>query len=365
MPRRILASASIAFALSLFAAAVGAATAQRTFVASTGNDANACSIAAPCRGFARAITQTSAGGEIIVLDSAGYGHVTITQGVSIIAPAGVYAGISVFSGDDGIVVNAAAGDKITVRGLVVNGQGGNQGIVYLTGAELEIDRCIVSGMLGDGITIGSVAGTTTIADTIVERNGGFGINFLDRSSGIGTGVLTSVRVSNNSHGLLIGVGYQVQVRTSVFHQNSAGGVIVQTDTNGGPTVLDMTGSLVSDNGNYGIALQAAFAATFVQAVLSDNVITNHGVAGIYASVAAVGAGVHAVLIRNAIRGYGTARGIWAFSPGTEVLLQGNVVSQTGIGVAVDNSAIVRSRSDNVVDDNTTNQSGIVGVVNSL
>ena len=69
MVRRALALATVAF-LSLFSAAVAATTAQRTFVASTGNDASACSIAAPCRGFARAITQTSAAGEVIVLDSA-------------------------------------------------------------------------------------------------------------------------------------------------------------------------------------------------------------------------------------------------------------------------------------------------------
>ena len=106
MLRRILASASIALGLSLFAISVAAKAAQRTFVASTGNDANPCSITAPCRGFTRAITQTNVGGEVIVLDSAGYGPFTITQSVSIVAPAGVYAGISVSSGD-GITVNAS------------------------------------------------------------------------------------------------------------------------------------------------------------------------------------------------------------------------------------------------------------------
>ena len=48
-----------------------AATLQRTFVASTGADANPCSLVAPCRSFGAAITQTSPGGEVIVLDSAG------------------------------------------------------------------------------------------------------------------------------------------------------------------------------------------------------------------------------------------------------------------------------------------------------
>jgi len=41
---------------------------------------------------------------VIVLDSAGYGVVTITQSVSIIASTEVYAGISVFSSDDGVTV---------------------------------------------------------------------------------------------------------------------------------------------------------------------------------------------------------------------------------------------------------------------
>jgi len=367
MLRRTCALATVTFALSLFSATAAATTAQRTFVASTGNDANPCSIAQPCRGFARAMTQTSAGGEVIVLDSAGYGKLTITQAVSINAPPGVYAGISVFSGDDGITVNAAAGDKVTLRGLLVNGQGGSNGIVFTGGAELEIDRCIVSGMLVDGIDIGAAAGMTTIADTVVERNGGVGIRFTNRLSGISTGVLTSVRVSNNSSvGLIIDVGYQVQVRTSVFHQNNSGGVLAQAVVNGGTIVLDMTGSLVSGNGDYGVVLEILNVTTFVQAVLSDNVITDHRTAGIYANgqVGAAG-GVHAVLIRNVVRGYGTADGILVSNPNAEALLQGNVVSQTATGVVVQNSAIVRSRGDNVVDDNSTNKSGTVGAVNSL
>ena len=124
MLRRTCALVSIAFALSLFAATGAATTAKRTFVASTGNDANPCSLTAPCRDFARAIMQTSIGGEVIVLDSAGYGAVTVTKSVSIIAPPGIYAGISVFSGD-GVTVNAP-GATVVLRGLSINGQGGNQ-----------------------------------------------------------------------------------------------------------------------------------------------------------------------------------------------------------------------------------------------
>ena len=123
-------------ALPVFAAFAGAsfigtalAASQRTFVASTGVDTNACSISAPCRSFSAAIAKTSAPGEVIVLDSAGYGPVTIDKSISLIAPAGIHAGVTVFSGD-GITVDAP-GSTVLLRGLSINGHGGVTGVNVL------------------------------------------------------------------------------------------------------------------------------------------------------------------------------------------------------------------------------------------
>ena len=71
-------------ALASFALLAGNAhaAAQRTFVASNGNDANTafnCSIVNPCRGFAAAVGVTTVNGEVVALDSAGYGAFTISQ----------------------------------------------------------------------------------------------------------------------------------------------------------------------------------------------------------------------------------------------------------------------------------------------
>jgi hypothetical protein len=55
-----------------------------TWVSGHGTDSGACPLAAPCRTFAFALTQTAAGGEIYVLDPAGYGTVTITKAISIV-----------------------------------------------------------------------------------------------------------------------------------------------------------------------------------------------------------------------------------------------------------------------------------------
>ena len=57
------------------------AQAQRVFVSATGSDGNPCTFASPCRSFQHAHDLTAAGGEIDVLDPAGYGAVTITKAI--------------------------------------------------------------------------------------------------------------------------------------------------------------------------------------------------------------------------------------------------------------------------------------------
>src|SRR5215471_4853459 len=114
------------------------ALANRTFVSGSGSDANPCSLSAPCRSFAGALAQTSAGGEIAVLDTAGYGAVTITKAVSIVNEEGVEAGITVTSGD-GITINAGAFDIVNLRGITIVGASGfGSGIALNTGAALNI-----------------------------------------------------------------------------------------------------------------------------------------------------------------------------------------------------------------------------------
>jgi hypothetical protein len=168
---RILTRTAVAFlaATSLPALAAGV---QRTFVAHDGLDANPCSITLPCRAFAAAMAQTSAGGEIIVLDSAGYGPVTIDKSISIIAPAGIYAGVSNGAGN-GIVVNAPGGN-VVLRGLDINGLGtsSGSGILHQAAASLVIDHCTVTGFGNSFTQVGIAinAGPVTISDTVVKNN---------------------------------------------------------------------------------------------------------------------------------------------------------------------------------------------------
>jgi parallel beta helix pectate lyase-like protein len=100
---------------------------SRSFVATTGNDASDCSASAYCRTFARALTVTNSGGEIVVVDSGGFGPATITQAV-IISAVGVDASISQTAEFlSGVFIDTPG--NVTIRGLHLNGGStGGQGI---------------------------------------------------------------------------------------------------------------------------------------------------------------------------------------------------------------------------------------------
>src|SRR5205814_3945124 len=100
------------------------AQATRTWVSGVGDDANPCSRTAPCKTFAGAISKTATKGEINVLDPGGFGAVTITKSISIIAE-GFLAGV-LASSTNGVninIVNATATDVLVLRGLDINGNG--------------------------------------------------------------------------------------------------------------------------------------------------------------------------------------------------------------------------------------------------
>src|SRR5207247_4317585 len=119
----LMARLTVGAVVALVAVAVFAGPAYaggaRSFVSGYGTDAGTCEHAAPCRTFGYAITQTNAKGEIVAIDSSGYGPVTIGKAISLIAPKGVHAGIAPSSGD-AITISAGTGDQVVLRNLYLN-----------------------------------------------------------------------------------------------------------------------------------------------------------------------------------------------------------------------------------------------------
>ena len=110
-------------------AALHAQAPTKLFVASTGNDANDGSRGSPKRNFQAAHDAVAAGGQIVVLDTAGYGALNITKSVAVTVPPGVNGFVTVSGDNSGITINAGAGDVVALRGLIVEGGGsGNSGL---------------------------------------------------------------------------------------------------------------------------------------------------------------------------------------------------------------------------------------------
>ena len=285
--------------------------AQRTFVASRGLDTNPCSLAAPCRSFGTAIAQTATGGEVIVLDSAGYGAVTIAKSVSLIAPSGVYAGVSVSSGD-GITINAA-GATVVLRGLLINGQGGSIGVTVNQVARLRIEGCTISNMNGNGVVNFAAGSEMIILDTIVRDNGGTGIgiaadssvvldhvrsehNFFDgfyivpATTEARAMIIDSIFAYNGVNGISIdsagGAKTYAQVERSTMSSNGTNGLKAVSSLSGAQAIVMLARNAINGNAGDG-ALFSGSSPGFVFGQLSENAMQANKGNGIYANLAAV------------------------------------------------------------------------------
>lgn len=257
---------------------------QRTFVASTGNDANPCSLTLPCRGFAAAVGAVGAGGEVIVLDSAGYGPFTVAKSVSIIAPAGVYAGVTVFAGD-GVVVNAGANDKVVLRGLTINGQGGNRGIHVAAGGEVHIEQCIATNLLSHGINVGLDIGQTTqvhIRGAVIRDNGDAGLAVNGGSPKVH---VADSHLSGNYWGVWMTGGMLVAERIVI---DASVGPGFWVDVGGTSAVVTVSDSSLSGNGGAGAYLLPDGQFTTARMAISRSVIARNGLHGVGAATYGAG-----------------------------------------------------------------------------
>jgi hypothetical protein len=210
------------------------AQANRTFVSGHGVDTNPCSLAAPCRSFAQALTQTNAGGEITVLDSAGYGTLTIGKSITITNPGGVEAGITTTLGETAITINPSSSIVVTLRGLTLEGGGVGEGIALTPTAPgtLNIIDCVVKDFAGIGIGIfPAFSGNTTemhvlIANSFVLNNAGSGIAISPQSAStfvvyaINHTTVTGNGTSGNDAGILVNssAGFLSGTISSVYAQ---------------------------------------------------------------------------------------------------------------------------------------------------
>jgi hypothetical protein len=299
--------------------AVARGQANRVFAsARNGNDLNACNnINTPCQTLQGAVNQVAAGGAVLVLDSGGYGPVTINKAVTVEAPAGVEAFIHPPSGS-GITVQAGGTDVVVLRGLTVNG--GDYGIDLQTGGALHVERCVLQDFVWDGIVASRSCCAPVFADVYVDDTvvhgsqfdaiGFFSLNGLvrgtvDRSHvtgnpGFGIGgdensrtVVWKTAAAGNGTGISLFArnmhGSRMVVERCAVENNSVSGVQVSGDTDS-PATLWISNSTVTGNGGPGSINWAGLRQLQISNLLSRtnntveaNVHDTYGSIGSYAA----------------------------------------------------------------------------------
>jgi hypothetical protein len=200
MPARIL--LRIALGALLFAAAAANAQLFRAYLASDGNDANACTLAAPCRLLPAALTAVASGGEIWMLDSANYnsGTVTIGKSVAILAVPGVVGSLVALNGGPAIEITAAS-LKIALRNVVIGpvagATPGTSGIVMTGASRLTVENSVIANLPVFGIFVQNLA-TLRVVDTILRNNGGHAV-WLENGA---RAVISGTRILDNAYGVL-------------------------------------------------------------------------------------------------------------------------------------------------------------------
>ncbi len=302
------------------------------------------------------MTFTDPGGEVIVLDSGGYGAVTIAQSVSIISPLGVYAGISGFSGT-AIEINAPSG-YVSLRGLFLNGQGGVTGIRVIAANVTHIENVLITGFFGNGIEVID-SGQTFVDDSIV-RNCAAGSGILVApTAGVARVSVDHARLEFDGWGFAADSGALVTIRDSVAANSDNSGIWFRNNGSLTPAVGLIENTTVTESLSQVPMLQIAGVLAEAGAhVVARNTSANHGANGFWAKESPAGT---EMVLDGCNSSNNSQQGILAGGAGgtgTALLTVSNSLSTNNgsNGIAAGSNGTVRAFSNTV----TRNAYGING-----
>jgi hypothetical protein len=289
----------LAIATFMFATvSIAQAQASRTWVSGVGDDANPCSRTAPCKTWAGAISKTAACGEIDALDPGGFGAVTITKSITLDGT-GTFASI-LASLVNGIVINAAATDVITIRGISIDGFcNGINGINVLQAKTVNVEDCVIFRFnTGNGITVNETNDCAlNVRNTVIRDNTLDGINTTS-SGGTVKVTLEKVSLTGNGNGLHARQSTRAVANNCNFSNNTTNGVF--SDATAAFATIRVWNSDISLNGGNGV--RAGNAGGGVSgAELGQNQINHNGGNGVLVGTG----GVVETFGNNSIRGNGT------------------------------------------------------------
>jgi hypothetical protein len=356
----LAASALITISLACVSTARAQILRPRVYVsAAAGVNAGGCSLNSPCKTFAYAVTQAVAGGEVIVLDSGGYGPVTITKALTLTAPAGVYASIIAdTAGTNAVTVAAGVADTVVLRGLTLTGLGGDNGVLITQAGTVHVENCVISSFDGlglNGMGIKHVASAKLyVKDTVVRDNPHAGIYVEAPAGGAAQVSVDNVRAENNLFGIYLFARAKGTINRSIA-SGGAFGIVVNNGNSGdaaNASVAAISDCVALLNSTDGFAAYG----TGSKAVAQDSTASGSGVVGFRADDGGEMSVQHCVAINNHF-------GVHAEDAGTVARVSDSTVTNNIYGFNQTTNALFESRGNNTVRSNTTAEtSGLITVI---
>ncbi len=321
-PRTVF-RAALTCAAALLLSVQAQAQMFRSYLASDGNDGNACTLAAPCRLLPAALAAVADGGEIWMLDSANYntGPVNLAKSVTILAVPGALGSL-VAAGGNAVNI-ATAGVKVALRNLVIvplPGGGGTGGIVMTAGAALTVENCLIANLPGDAIVVNTAA-SVRVTNTTIRDNGSVAVYLLN-------GARATV------------------VRSTISGNNF--GVAVMALAAGNATTADIAASTV-DGGGIGVYALSGDPSASVKVSVHDSRLVRNGGQGVSGQSGAGGT-VTLTVSRNLIANNNNG-GIAALGAGTRVWASGNTVVDNMAAGLLNSGGVFESAGNNAVRNN--------------
>lgn len=171
---------AFAIASMLLAAPAANALLFRAYVSPTGDDANACTIAAPCRLLPAAIAAVQTGGEIWILGSANYNTapVQVNKAVSILAVPGVVGSVVATNGPAMSVTSGPVALNNLVFTPLPGGNATNGLEVNAPNATVVIEDCTFANLPQNGMTVTGnplAPVAVSLVNSTFRNNGGSGV----------------------------------------------------------------------------------------------------------------------------------------------------------------------------------------------
>ena len=305
MFKPILSSIAACALMTIGLTAPAHALSARAWVSGHGTDATGCGgVTNPCRSFQFVLNSIIApGGEIDVLDPAGYGSMTINFAINIINNGVGTVGVIAPSGGNAVTINAGPSDGINLEGLVIEGQGaGLNGVQFNSGGSLGLGGTQIFGFTNAGVNFTPNNGSGAAASLVMSGGGAW---------------------SNNADDVLIMPQGGTQVRATLKEG---------CDISGSPVGVSSDGS--------------ASAVGLVHTTITDCVIHNITGSAVLANGPSSGGGVHVMVERDDISHTGT--GLNAAGANAYLAVSGSTIAHSTSPTVTSSSGSLISFGNNSV-----------------